>query len=224
VTHSVLASVAEGARYVAANPTLTWVLVISGTVFTFAGPAGALLPALAGETLFNGVSWLSLLLTSLGAGAFSGALVVMNVGRMRSLGRVFVVAATLNGAMLVFFALSANPLVTLAFGYLTGLTGTLMAGMGNNMLQTTTEDSYRGRVMSVWGFLFIGLMPIGQLALGAIGSVLGIHAALVVGGVISMGAGAYATIRLRALRDWRSRRRHAPQPAQTAAVGQPTFR
>jgi len=225
-TRSVLASVAEGARYVRANPVLVWILVISGTVFVFAGPTSALLPAIAGESLFNGMSWLSLLLTAMGAGAFTGAFTVMNVGRFRALGRVFVVAAMVNGAMLILFALTAQPIVALAFAYLTGLGGTLMAGMGNNMLQANTEDSYRGRVMSVWSFLFIGLMPIGQLALGALGSWLGIHAALAIGGAISLGAGVYATTRVAELRDWRTpRRTHiTPQQPTTVVVGQPTFR
>jgi MFS family permease len=221
---SVLSSVAEGARYVRANPLLVWILTISGTVFVVAGPASALLPAVAGETLFNGMSWLSLLLTAMGAGAFTGAFTVMNVGRFRGLGRVFVWAAMLNGATLVLFAVSTAPIFALAFMYLTGLGGTLMAGMGNNMIQTTTEDSYRGRVMSLWSFLFIGLMPIGQLALGAIGSWLGIHAALAVGGVIAFGAGAYAMLRVPALRDWRMPSRKHVKPATTVAVGAPTFR
>ena len=224
--HSLLASVAEGARYVRANPVLVWILAISGTVFVVAGPTSALLPAVAGESLFYGMSWLSLLLTAMGVGAFCGALFVMNVGRLRSLGTVFVAAAVLNGLALFLFALSSQPFVALAFAFFTGMSGTLMAGMGNNMLQATTDDAYRGRVMSVWGLLFIGLMPVGQLVLGALGSLLGIHAALAIGGLIALGAGVYAAVRLPALREWRApsrRRAIAPEPT-TASIGQPSFR
>jgi MFS family permease len=226
VSLSVLSSVAEGASYIRARPLLVWILAISGTIFVVAGPTSALLPAVAGESLFNGMSWLSLLLTAMGAGAFTGAFMVMNVGRFRALGRVFVYAAMVNGAMLVLFALSSHPFAAMAFAFFTGLGGTLMAGMGNNMLQTNTEDSYRGRVMSVWSFLFIGLMPIGQLALGALGSWLGIHAALAIGGTIALGAGIYATLRVPALRDWKTPARRAPRVPEPAvvAVGQPTFR
>jgi len=226
-SHSLLASVAEGARYVRADPVLVWILTISGTVFVVAGPASALMPAVAGESLWNGMSWLSLLLTAMGTGAFTGALVVMNVGRVRSLGTVFVLAAMLNGAMLLAFALTAEPRIALVFSYLTGLGGTLMAGMGNNMLQATTDDTYRGRVMSLWGLLFIGLMPIGQLALGSLGSLFGIHAALAIGGAVALGAGAYATVRLPALREWRAPSRRdeiALALPSTVPLGQPTFR
>lgn len=227
-SHSLLASVAEGARYVRANPVLVWILAISGMVFAAAGPASALLPAVAGESLWNGMSWLSLLLTAMGVGAFCGALVVMNVGRLRSLGTVFVAAAVINGLALFLFALSAQPVVALGFAFLTGMSGTLMAGMGNNMLQAITDDAYRGRVMSVWGLLFIGLMPVGQLVLGALGSWLGIHAALAIGGLVALGAGLYAAIRLPALREWRAPRHRASVNAAAAStsvpIAQTTFR
>lgn len=225
VSQSLLASIGEGARYVRATPVLVWVLVVSGTNFVVSGPASALLPAVAGETLWNGMSWLSLLLAAMGVGAFTGALVVMNVGRISRLGRLFVGAATVNGLMLLAFSLSASPVAALVFAYGTGLAGTLMAGMGNNMLQAITADGYRGRVMSLWAILFIGLMPIGQLVLGSLGSLLGIHAALAFGGAVALGAGLYAMVRVPVLRDWRSpsRRPRAATPV-TVPLGQPTFR
>jgi MFS family permease len=226
-SHGLLRSVVEGARYVRANPVLMWIITISGTVFVTAGPAGALLPALAGESMFNGISWLSLLLSGFGAGSFTAAFAVMNVGRIRSLGTIFVAAAMLNGVFLFLFAVTMQPIVALAFAYVAGLGGTLMAGMGNNMLQSTTHDAYRGRVMSLWGLLFIGLMPVGQLVLGALGSLFGIHAALAFGGIVAFSAGVYAAVRLPMLREWRSpAHRHVVTPPQTTtvAVGQPTFR
>jgi MFS family permease len=201
---SLLASVAEGARYVRKNPTLVWILAVSGTVFSTVGPMGQLLPAVAGESLYHGMSWLSLLLTALGLGAFTGALFVMNVGRFRRLGRLFVAGAIVNGAGLVAFALTSEPVVSLVVAFVTGLSGTLMAGMGNNILQATTTDHYRGRVMSLWGLLFIGIMPVGQLALGVLGSLLGIHSSLFVGGAVALAAGVYALMRVPAVVNWRA--------------------
>jgi MFS family permease len=223
-SHGIFRSVIEGGRYVRSDRTLVWVLTIAGTAFVAAGPTSALLPALAGESLLNGMSWLSLLLTAMGAGAFLAAFVTMNVGRMRGLGRIYVLAAVCNGLALIMFALTVQPMLALVFAFFTGMCGTLVAGMGNNMIQTTVDDAYRGRIMSLWGLLFIGLMPIGQLALGAIGSLLGIREALVVGGAITLAAGVYAWLRVPVLRDWRSRPRKRVAQVPTVAVGQPTFR
>lgn len=224
-SHSLIASIGQGARYVRGNRELVWILVTVATVFVFAGPASALLPAVAGESMWNGVSWLSLLLAAMGAGSFCASFVTMNVGRVRSLGTVFVIAAVLNGSLLMLFALTSAPMLALLFAFGTGFGGTLMAGMGNNMLQATTDDAYRGRVMSVWAITFIGLMPIGQLFLGGLGSLLGIHAALAIGGAISLGAGLYAMFRLPFLREWRApTREDVVTTPVTVPVGQPSFR
>jgi len=111
--------------------------------------ATALLPALAGESLYNGISWLSLLLTAFGAGSFTGALFVMNVGRIRSLGTIFVVAA-----MLTVYSVLVRAVGTTADGagvrLRRGSRRHAHGRHGNNMLQATTDDAYRGRVMSVW--------------------------------------------------------------------------
>ena len=223
-SRGLLHSVVDGGRYVRADRTLMWVLVIAGTGFVAAGPASALLPALAGDTLLNGVSWLSLLLTAMGAGSFVAAFVTMNTGKFRGLGRVFVAAAIANGLALILFAISAQPIAALTFAFFTGLGGTLLAGMGNNMLQATADDAFRGRVMSLWGLLFIGLMPVGQLSLGALGSIFGVRESLAIGGVLTLASGCYALARLPRLRDWRSRSRKTAVAAPTVPVGQPSFR
>jgi MFS family permease len=204
---SILGSVLLGARYVRRNPTLVWILVVSGTIFSTVGPLGQLLAAVAGESVYLGVSWLSLLLTALGLGAFTGSLFVMNVGRFRRLGRLFVAGAIVNGASLVAFAMTSEPVMSLVVAFVIGLSGTVMAGMGNNILQATTHDAYRGRVMSVWGLLFIGIMPVGQLLLGVLGSLMGIHTSLFVGGAVALSAGVYALVRVPAVVTWRSPRR-----------------
>ena len=213
-TMSLLESVLEGARYVGKNPTLVWVLVVAGTLFSSVGPVGQLLPAVAGESLYNGVSWLSLLLTALGLGAFTAALFVMNVGRFRRLGRLFIAGAIVNGMSLVAFALTSQPIMSLLIAFVIGLSGTLLAGMGNNILQATTSDAYRGRVMSVWGLLFIGIMPVGQLALGVLGSLLGIHTSLFVGGAIGLSAAVYAALRVPAVVNWRATSRPHLEPGE----------
>jgi MFS family permease len=226
-TTSLLGSVAEGARYVRRNPTLVWILVVSGTLFSTVGPLGQLLPAVAGESLYNGVSWLSLLLSALGLGAFTAALFIMNVGRIRGLGRVFIASAVVNGMGLVAFAVTSQPVMSLLIAYVIGLSGTLMAGMGNNILQATTSDAYRGRVMSVWGLLFIGIMPVGQLALGVLGSLMGIHTSLFLGGAVGVAAAIYAALRVPAVVNWRAASRphlEAGEPVLSPSSGVTTLR
>jgi MFS family permease len=116
--------------------------------------------------------------------------------------------------------------MSLAIAFVIGLSGTLMAGMGNNILQATTADAYRGRVMSLWGFLFIGVMPVGQLLLGVLGSLLGIHTSLFVGGAVALSAGVYAATRVPTLVNWRAPSRphiEAGEPVLTPSAGVTTL-
>ena len=63
-------------------------------------------------------------------------------------------------------------------------------------------------------------MPVGQLLLGVLGSLMGIHTSLFVGGAVALSAGVYALLRVPAVVTWRSPRRpqlEEGEPVLTAA-------
>jgi hypothetical protein len=55
-------------------------------------------------------------------------------------------------------------------------------------------------VMSVHTMVFMGFMPLGQMMLGSVGTVIGINNAFVVGGVLVTLLAGYAALRVSALR------------------------
>ena len=211
--HSVLRSVAEGMRYVKSNRRVAWLLSLTAVALFCTGSFVALLPAVAGDLSFLGTSWLSLLLAAVGLGALVGSFGLMHLGRSRYVGRIYAGAALFNGLAVVFFALSLQPGYALATAFAAGLAGTLMAGLTNTMLQGAITDEYRGRIMSIFSFMFIGLMPAGQLVLGAIGTPLGIHAALIAAGSVAFVVGLFGLVRVHVVRDW----------LQTPAVAAPAL-
>jgi len=73
-------------------------------------------------------------------------------------------------------------------------------GMANGLLQTRAPDHLRGRVMSVYTMVFMGLMPLGSMVMGSIGSIVGIAGALLAGGIACTVVAVYASIRVRSLR------------------------
>ncbi len=105
-THSVLGSVGEGMRYLKRNTRASWLLALTATAFFATGSFTALLPAVAGETTYRGMSWLALLLSAAGLGALVGSFALMRLGRSRHVGRLYAGATILNGLAIVFFALS----------------------------------------------------------------------------------------------------------------------
>ena len=79
----------------------------------------------------------------------------------------------------------------------------------NTLLQITTEDRFRGRVMSLYTFLFVGISPIGSLLTGWIGERLGAPAATSLSALVLLAGALIVIYRLRALAA-----RRAPLPTE----------
>lgn len=219
--HSVLGSVADGMRYLKGNRRVGWLLSLTATALFCTGSFVTLLPAVAGDLSFLGTSWLSLLLAAVGLGALVGSFGLMHLGRSRHVGRIYAGATLFNGLAIVFFALSLQPAYALITAFAAGLAGTLMAGLTNTMLQGAITDEYRGRIMSIFSFMFIGLTPAGQLVLGAIGTPLGIHAALIAAGSVAFVVGLFGAVRVHSVRDWVQTRDTVAVPGAVPAARAP---
>src|SRR5258708_10241054 len=91
-------------------------------------------------------------------------------------------------------------------------------GMANGLLQTRSPDHLRGRVMSVYTMVFMGLMPLGSMVMGSIGSIVGTGGGLLAGGVACTIVALYSAARLTPLRQaTRGEVRLAARPAWSAS-------
>jgi MFS family permease len=73
-----------------------------------------------------------------------------------------------SGAGLALFAWSRSIPLSLCAGALAGFGLIVYVASTNTLLQLTTEDRFRGRVMSLYTLMFAGTAPIGALGSGAI--------------------------------------------------------
>jgi sugar phosphate permease len=76
------------------------------------------------------------------------------------------------------------PLALAVLGVM-GLATLTFLGSSNILLQTLAPDEMRGRVISVYSMIVLGLVPGGTLLLGAIASLLNLREAFIIGGVLS---------------------------------------
>ena len=195
-----LDSIREGLAFIRGDPVLRWVVVLSIATALFTRPYIQLLPAEA-QLLGVGAIELSWLLAASGGGALAGALVTASLGGWKRRGALLVGAAFAHGTLLTLFGLQHSVIGAMLFVGLTSLAVMVYLGMANTLMQTRTPDALRGRVMSVQTMVFIGFMPLGQMLLGSVGTLVGINYAFFIGGVFVTLLAAFAAFRVSALRE-----------------------
>ena len=190
-----LDAIREGLRYIRRDPVIRWVILLSVASSLFARPYLQLLPAVAHDVLRVGAVELSWMLAAAGLGSLAGALVTASLGAFRRRGVLLLASVAAFGLLLAGFAVQRELVGTLPFLAALGLVTMLFNGMGNTILQTKSPDHLRGRVMSVYTMVFLGLMPLGSMVLGVAGTIVGIGVALLVGGLVLFAAATYAFFR-----------------------------
>jgi MFS family permease len=209
---SMLESVREGLGYMRRDPVIRWSIVLAATLAFFARPYIFLVPAFAANVLRVGATELSLLMAGTGVGSLAGSFLVANLGNVRRRGRLMLLAIGATGATLMLLMLQRELGIAIVVSLLVGLSAIAFNGLVNTTLQTTAPDRMLGRVMSIFAMIFMGIMPLGQLFLGALGSVFGIDLALFAGGAVALAAAAYGFVRVGAIRDLESRARVISHP------------
>ncbi len=179
-------TLAEGLRYVRATPVVLLAVVLVGLVSTFAMNFNVVAPALAQTVLGVGATGLGFLMASMGLGSLAAALLVASLDRPRPM--IIVVGAFGLGALeIVLGGVRSYPVALVAmFG--AGFAAIAMMVSANTSIQLAVPDRLRGRVLSVYTTVFAGSTPIGAPIIGWLASAFSTEVALVVGGVIALGA------------------------------------
>src|SRR5207245_1592718 len=196
-----LESIIEGFRFVARTGPIRALLLLLGLVSLTGMPYAVLMPIFADKILHGGARGLGLLMGATGIGALAAAGLLAFRASARGLGRWVALSAAGFGLSLILFSQSRWFWISAALLVVTGFCMVLQMAASNTLLQTLSPDALRGRVMSIYSMMFMGMAPIGALLAGAAANHIGAPATLSAGGVLSiLGALVFAT-RLPGLRD-----------------------
>ena len=178
----------EGLRYVWRTDDLRRPLIAMAIVFTFAFNFAVFVPLLAERTFGGDAGTFGVLSALAGVGSFLGAVTMASrVAEPRLRGLAIWAFAT--GVAMILPGLAPTlvwaAITMIPMGY------TLMAFMitGNTMLQLTSRPEARGRVMALYGIVFLGSTPIGAPIAGVIGEHLGARVGFVLSGLVAAGLG-----------------------------------
>jgi MFS family permease len=192
---------AEGFRFVATTPPLRALILLLGFVSLMGMPYSVLMPAFAGHVLGAGSSGLGILMTASGVGALLGALMLASREGLAGLGRWIALASACFGVTLCVFSLSRSFWLSVAILVPVGLSMMIQMASSNTLVQALTPDRLRGRVMSIYSMVFMGMAPLGAICAGFIADRFGAPRAVAMGGALCVIASAIFAVRLPKLRE-----------------------
>ena len=177
-------AIKEGIHYSFHHPVIRPLLVFVGVVSIFGWSYATVMPAIAKNTFHLDASGLSYLYVANGIGALIATFLVSFFSKKVS-PSVFILAGnTVFAIGIVLFTLTSNFHLALFFLGLSGLGLLSQFSMMNTTVQNMVEDQLRGRVMSIYALMFIGLSPIGNFEVGWVSDRFGTSIAIQVGAVI----------------------------------------
>lgn len=178
---SIIEEFKEGIKYIF-NEERVYILIIFVAITSLFGfPYITFLPVYARDILRIGAQGLGVLMGSAGAGAFAGALGLVLKEDFGRKGLFFVVSGITFPVALLLFAYSQTPWFSSVMLFLVGWSAISQMATANSILQIITPDSLRGRVMSAFTLMFLGMTTIGNLIIGSIAHYIGTRGAVATG-------------------------------------------
>ena len=194
------ADLRAGFAYTFGHVPIRTLLSVIATVAFCAVPYIVLMPVFAREVFHGDARTLGWLMGFAGIGALIGTLRLAARPSAQGVESVIAQCVLCAGIGLMGFAaipqfwLAAACLVVAGFG----IVSTVSAS--NVLIQSLVDDAYRGRVMSLFIMAFLGVTPLGNLALGALAEHYGVSVALFIGGAVVSVVGIGFVLRLSRLK------------------------
>jgi len=185
VRSKVLVEILEGLKYIRQSPPLLSAVLSTLVVGTFVMNFNIIIPLYAAEVLHQDVHGYGFLLSATGAGSFVGAVLVASWAKGNPKLSLLLGSAFIVSVLLIAVEPIRNfPLAAVTF-MIIGFFNILFMTTANSTLQINSSEQFRGRVMSVYSFAFLGTTPIGNLFAGSIMEKLGAGIGISICGAVS---------------------------------------
>jgi MFS family permease len=176
-------AIPEAFRYLRSERRLAALFPLLAAQTIFGSGALILGPTLARD-LGQGAEGLGVLLAATGVGAVFGGLRLAATSERTSRWRLLLGAGLALAAGLVAVPFAGSYAIALLCFAVTGWGMVTFNASSNTIIQMIVPDRLRGRIMSLYTLVLLGLMPAGGILLGALADRLGSAEALGIGGLI----------------------------------------
>ncbi len=167
-----------GIRYVAGQPELAGLIMLSLFFSTFGISYSTILPAFVEQMLKQGAAAYGWINAATGVGAVSGAFIIAYKSGRQWRGKWLLAASLGFPVVLSIFSFTSYFPASLVLALGLGVGFMVEFTMINTLLQTRVDDKLRGRVMGLYTLTFFGFAPFGNLAVGALSQRIGLSYAM----------------------------------------------
>lgn len=169
---SVWSRIREAVGFAGTDATVRAGLLMVALMSLVAASITVLMPVFAREVFGGGAEVLGVLLGAMGAGSLFGAIRLAQRASAEGLERVIGTAGVVASAALAVFSWITDVGLGLPLLIVIGFCQTTLVAAINTLIQLQVPDALRGRTMSLFSMIFIGLMPVGSLTAGTLGQYL----------------------------------------------------
>ncbi len=176
----------QGLDYIRRSRSVSGLMGVIAIYSIFGFQYLTMMPVVARDVLHTGASGYGLLLTFVGIGALTGALLLASVGGRIRRGRLFNATAYAFAGMTILFSLVRTVHLAAFMLVFLGLTMLINGALANGILQSVVPDELRGRVMATYVFVYVGFTPFGSFIAGVVARLVGVQWAIFSGGVVML--------------------------------------
>jgi MFS family permease len=197
----VLEELFEGVRYSVSHPAIGPLFLMVGAVAIFIRPVMELLPGFADDAFNRGKEGYVMLVSMIGMGAMFSGFWIGWRGRIDGLLKIGLVSSAVMGGSVVLFSLTKNFSVAIGCMLVFGGSQMLIGTAFQTMVQSSADPGLRGRVMSIFGLLWVGSIAFGAAAIGLFGEVFGLPLPTAIFALLGLIICAYSLKYFRQIRD-----------------------
>ena len=182
---SVLAELRDGIGYTLRHPGIGPMLFLLATLSLGVRPFIDLMPGFAAEVFGGGADTLALLSSTVGLGAVASGLWIARRGP-RGLTRLVLINTLLTSLAILGFVATDRLWFALISVALAGVALVASSVSMQTLMQLSVDGARRGRVLSLYGIIFIGGPAAGALVMGSLSEYLGLRLPLAGGTLLAL--------------------------------------
>ncbi|MDB5273126.1 MAG: permease [Chitinophagaceae bacterium] len=177
-------AIKEGLHYSFSHPIIRTLIIFTGVSSVFGWSYTTVMPLIAQNTFHLGAAGLGYLYAATGLGSLLATLLIATFSKKIS-PEIFIIGGSILFAMsLILFSYTDHLLTGMILLFLSGLGLLSQFAMMNTVIQSLVTSEFKGRVISIYILMFIGLTPVGNLGAGWLAEHAGTNVTLRTGAVV----------------------------------------